>query len=1053
MRGKLRFNAVAVGAALVAALLLSVFRPSPEGMLTLGLGERAARAAPGQLALADTDGRHHDLTALRVFNRVLVRVRSAYVDTRRIDPRKMMYAALDSVQLNVPEVLVEEHPERDEVVVVVNDKRHAFSVADVDSPWRLSARLKDVFRFIQDNMNPGADLAQVEYSAVNGMLSTLDPHSVLLDPDAAKEMDVSTSGHFGGLGIVIGMRKGKLTVIRPMPGTPAARAGIRAGDHIVRINSESTDHLTLTGAVNRMRGKQGTKVTLWVRRKGVDRDLEFELTRDIIRVESVVSRYLPDQRVGYIKIKNFQSTTAREVKSAMRELADQGASAWVLDLRNNPGGLLEQAIQVADLFVDHGTIVTTIGSDERDARRATKKGTDTRSPVAVLVNGQSASASEIVAGALKNLDRAVVIGSTTFGKGSVQILYENKDGSKLKLTIAEYLTPGDLSIQSVGVPPDIELQRVYVPKQLKTARDQIRLRRTKHTFREADLTAHLQSRHAKARGSAAEVVRYLYERPARAGDDEGDDADAAGDDEDGEPPADGAADDDEPVDGDLADDEIVEDFEMKFARDFVAQARSPVRSRALAQSRRFLAQRRKLESERVVQALAALGIDWTAPAAKADSGAALTATVRAAGASLAPSPGADADFRAGEVVRLEGRVANAGTGPAYRVHAQVRSDDRVFDETELVFGRIDPGQSRTFTALVRVPKNAVDRVSPLSFVFTEYNGAQVEAAPLTLRIHALPRPVFAYSHQLIDDGNGDGLVQKGEPMRLRMTFKNAGDGPAQDVTAVLSNKSGGNIDGVVIHKGRFQFPEGLAPGESKTVEFSFATNGQFDRDELVLEMSVYDGVLSESVTDKLEYRVRPPSAGPAPASGSVRITKRATPLREGASADADVIGYADRGAVLALTGTEGAFYRVEMVPGVPAFVARDAAERSRAKPRRAAVAERWQVTPPRIALDVPSLTTPGDHYRLHGVVTDDTHVEDVYVFVSNREAKIDNKKVFYKSNRHGRHERTLEFEGDIPLWPGSNFITVVARENDVVQATRALYLQRAGGPPGAAAAR
>jgi len=212
-----------------AAMVLTVTRPSPEGIISFGLGEREVRAAPGQTAAAASK---HNLTALDVFNVTLVRVRDAYVDPTRIDPKKMLYSALDSVQFNIPEVLIEALPERDEVVVVVNDRKQRFSTREVDSPWRLSSKLKKIFRFIEAHMNRGADLAQVEYAAVNGMLGTLDPHSVLLDPETAREMDVSTSGKFGGLGIVIRMIKRKLMIIRPMKGTPAARAGLKRGDHI-----------------------------------------------------------------------------------------------------------------------------------------------------------------------------------------------------------------------------------------------------------------------------------------------------------------------------------------------------------------------------------------------------------------------------------------------------------------------------------------------------------------------------------------------------------------------------------------------------------------------------------------------------------------------------------------------------------------------------------------------------------------------------------------------------------------------------------------------------
>ncbi len=375
------------------ALVLTVIRQSPEGVVTLGLDTQEVRAAPGA-----APNMRHDLSALKIFNLVLVRIKERYVEPARIDPRKMLYAALDSVQFNIPEVLVEPDVARNKVAVAVNDKREVFETDDVDSPWRLSAKLKRIFRFIETNMNGGADLAKVEYAAVNGMLSTLDPHSILMDPEAARDMDVSTSGKFGGLGIVIRMLDRKLTVVKPIKDTPAFRAGVKAGDHIVKINNELTENLTSNEAVDRMRGKPHTPLTLWVERKGQANLMRFDLERDIIRVSQVEHKLL-DKGVGYIKVKQFSKGIASDVADAMKEMSGKGARSWILDLRYNPGGLLEESVQLSDLFVDSGTVVTTVSGRDREARRAERGFGDTTSPLVVLVNGGSASASEIVAGA------------------------------------------------------------------------------------------------------------------------------------------------------------------------------------------------------------------------------------------------------------------------------------------------------------------------------------------------------------------------------------------------------------------------------------------------------------------------------------------------------------------------------------------------------------------------------------------------------------------------------------------------------------------------------
>ncbi len=1036
MRSRLSLNTLIASVALVAALVLTLARPSPEGIISFG--ERVVRAAPGAPSSSVI---RHNLTALKIFNLTLVRIRDAYVDPQRIDPKAMLYSALDSVQFDIPEVLIEPDKDANQVVVVVNDKRQRFSTADVDSPWRLAGKLKKIFRFIEANMNPGADLAEVEYAAVNGMLKTLDPHSVLLDPESAREMEVSTNGKFGGVGIVIRMfkprhkSKAELTVVRPIKGTPAHIAGIHKGDHIARINQEVTENLTLTEAVNRMRGDPGTPLVLWIERKGEKDLIRFDITRESIKVESVDEVRLLSKNIGYIRLNQFSGHSTSEVRDAMSKLRGQGARGWILDLRRNPGGLLEQAIKVSDLFVDKGTIVTTVGNHERDPRRAKRKSSDTKLPVAVLVGSNSASASEIVAGALKNLNRALIIGNTTFGKGSVQVLYDNDDGSKLKLTIAQYLTPGDRSIQSVGITPDIELQRMLVPKKYTGPKSYLRLLKPSHRYRESDLHAHLTSRYAKGSDKPSHTLSFLYEPPrrkaaakeasAKPGLDPARIADPSID--DGEEAAD-------PLDDeDTLDDFFTEDFEIKLARDIVAASTKPDRKSMLATTRRILDRTRREQDNKLAVALAALGVDWSAAVDDGASQAVLSANI-----SL-DSPG---PVKAGDTVKLNGTVTNVGTGTAYRVHARIKSEDRVFSDTELLFGRVEPGQSRSWTSFVKVPKDALDRIDVLRFELSEASGAKLSAAPIKFRITAAERPVFAYTHQLIDDGNGDGLVQRGERHRIRVTIENKGVGTAKDTTALLRNASG---DEVVIKKGRFPLGE-LKPGSSKTVEFVVEVKDLSEK-ELVVEMTVYDAVLHEAVNDKLEYPIASASAGPAAKRGTVEVKSRRADIYEGASAKSGRIASASKGTVFRITGRQGKWLRVALEDKRPGFVASVDVRKSNASaPRIARIDPHWQVTPPDVKLQIPSFETSATSYKLRGVASDETHVEDVYIFVSNRDAKVDNRKIFYRSNRNGKLTDRLDFEAKIPLWPGSNRITVVARENDDVRSSRTIYMYSSGSP-------
>ncbi len=294
------------------------------------------------------------------------------------------------------------------------------------------------------------------YGAIRGMLATLDPHSAFMPPEVYKEVQVETKGEFGGVGIQIGMKDNRLTVIAPIDGTPAERAGVRAGDFIIKVNEETTKDMTLLDAVQKMRGPKGTKVTLTIQREGVAEPLVFGLVREVIKIESVRFKML-DGAIGYVRLTQFQEQSSKDVANAIRKLREQKMQSLILDLRNNPGGLLNAAVEVSEQFVGLNRLIVYIKTREgrKDDYTAHIKEPPDEYPVIVLVNEGSASASEIVAGALQDWGRAVVIGAQTFGKGSVQTILPLGDGSGLRLTTAKYYTPKGRSIHGVGIMPDI----------------------------------------------------------------------------------------------------------------------------------------------------------------------------------------------------------------------------------------------------------------------------------------------------------------------------------------------------------------------------------------------------------------------------------------------------------------------------------------------------------------------------------------------------------------------------------------------------------------------
>ena len=359
----------------------------------------------------------------------------------------------------------------------------------------------DVFERVRSDYVEKPDDSKLIESAINGMLAGLDPHSSYMDGKSFRDMQIQTRGEFGGLGIEVTMEDGLIKVVAPIDETPAARAGVMANDIITHLDDEAVQGLTLNQAVEKMRGPVNTKIKLKINRKGQDKPLEVSITRDIIRVRSVRIRNEGDD-IGYIRVSQFNEQTTEGLKKAITDIAAQipadKLKGYVLDLRNNPGGLLDQAISVSDAFLEKGEIVSTRGRNAEETQRFNARSGDlARSkPIIILINGGSASASEIVAGALQDHKRATVIGTRSFGKGSVQTIIPLGPGNgALRLTTARYYTPSGRSIQAKGIAPDIEVLQ-DVPEELKARTD---------TTGESSLRGHLKADGDEQTGSQSYI--------------------------------------------------------------------------------------------------------------------------------------------------------------------------------------------------------------------------------------------------------------------------------------------------------------------------------------------------------------------------------------------------------------------------------------------------------------------------------------------------------------------------------------------------------------------
>lgn len=346
----------------------------------------------------------------------------------------------------------------------------------------------DIFARIKSDYVEDVSDKELLENAIRGMLSGLDPHSNYLDPEEYKELRIGTTGQFGGLGIQVGMEDGFVKVISPIDDTPAYKAGIKAGDLIIRLNKKSVKDMNLNDAVKLMRGKPGTPIELSVVREGTEEPIKFVLKRAIIKVKSVKSTLI-EPGFGYVRISTFQSKTAKHLKDAIEKLVKKNKadlSGLIVDLRNNPGGVLNASADVSDLFIEQGKLVYTKGRIEDSYFDFKAKSGDVlnNAPMVVLINGGSASASEIVAGALQDHKRAVIMGEKSFGKGSVQTIQELRNGGAVKFTTARYFTPSGRSIQAEGIEPDIILQDVKMTAKNKSGFSQLK---------ESDLSGHISN--------------------------------------------------------------------------------------------------------------------------------------------------------------------------------------------------------------------------------------------------------------------------------------------------------------------------------------------------------------------------------------------------------------------------------------------------------------------------------------------------------------------------------------------------------------------------------
>jgi len=927
-------------------------------------------------------------------------VNRLYVDPERIKTVEMLKEALSWEERVIPEVLTDFTEKTNIQTVSVDDVSRSYDISKIRRSKDMVEILQDALAFINTNRQTNENLtaSDIEYTAINGMLTQLDPHSIILPPKEFDEFKIGTTGKFGGLGMVVGLRDGALTVISPIEGTPASRAGMKAGDKILEIDGEPTANLNLTESVGKLRGDPGTTVTLTALTDKATQPKLVTLKREIINIPTVESASM-DNGLGYLKIRNFQDDTSRCLNEHLKRLKtpdNNKIKGLIIDLRGNSGGLLDQAIEVADKFLDKGTIVVTVGPSghPKEAQEARKTDTDEDLyPIVALVDAGSASGAEIVAGALKENNRAVIVGDRSFGKGSVQQLIELMDGSALKLTIAKYLTPLLTDIQSVGITPDIKTIPATVSK------DNINLFRGIIALREEDLKQHLDE-HPKGETPYATLKYFLETKEKKDKTEEPEEA--------GDPYK-------------LPD--FNTDFHVLFAKNLLSNATAWQRETLLKNSMPILEETARMEERKIGQALQKLDIDWS-------TGTSTGTTKTTVSFSTNPVNGR---VKAGDKIILTVNAANVGETPLYQLRGILSSKNGLFDKLEFVLGKIDKGATKSYSATVEIPKSSLDREDEITIKFEELNHNNPNDVKLNIITDALPRPLFAYSYQILDTiknsskNNGDGLIQTGEDIDLLVLVKNIGEGSVEKNVVTLKSS---NTKEVFIKNGRVEIGP-LNPGEMKEAKLSFVVKETMPSDKLNMDITISELVFGTFLSNKLALPIVTSKPKMTPISGILKTGRNRTPLYGGMSLDSPILSIMKEGTLLLSDAKSPDWYRITLPDNRCGWIsAKDVVEINNKESKPNIPEPFIQRIPPTITLSksLSNILFGNERLPLTAVIEDDTYVKHVYVLINN-------DKVYFKSNKGAtiKEQTRLEINTDLPLKEGPNVVTIVARdEQDMI---------------------
>lgn len=925
---------------------------------------------------------------LGITDAVMQYINRYYVDKSIIDPKNMLILGLGRMEQIVDNVLVD-FPAGEQSTsfqVQAGGEKAVFDMSGVESLNDVTDRLEQVFQFVSPHLAPsGLKLNDIEYAVLDQMLNSLDPHSGIITPQVYKEFMIETEGSFGGLGIVIGVRDGDLTVISPIESTPAYRAGIKPNDKIVQIANESTVNMSLIEAVSKLRGPKDTEVSIHVMREGFPSPKEFKMMRDTIVIESVEAFELEDG-IEYVRIRDFQKNT---LDSIIHNLDTNGAGnprGIILDLRGNPGGLLDQAERISDLFLTDGVIVTTKIGNSAKRYHANDKDQQYNGNIVVLVDAGSASASEIVAGALKNNERAIIIGERTFGKGSVQQIFDLNDGSALKLTIAQYLTPGDISIQDVGVTPDIMLHPTVI------------------TDDTVIFHPNSDNRIPEKPGLKKKTVDRILEKPVYSIT-YLDKTAAVKSSEEEEPTP------EEALSREEKRKKLEEDFYVTLAREIINSSSVSSRKESLGEIQGGITKISKSEEDKIVGKWKLMGIDWSNEKTK---GVKPSLAVRITPETPKGSAGGELETNV--------EVENTGKTPLYRLMATTKSENPVFEGKELIFGRVNPGEKKSWKTSFEIPKWTLTREDEVTLEFEDGNDSKIPDYNFTAGTYGLERPLYAFNYEIVDDGrygsrgNGNGIPEPGEVIAFLVKVKNIGPGRSEKTILTLKNNSG---DKIFLEKGRAEF-ENLAPGESSEAAFTFDVKNTDS--PLDLELQIVDDVFKEGLIGKAVIPGNTEGAVFQKADSTVTVAVADTPVRGGGYNEAPIIALAGQGTTFSGLGQNGVWVKIKINENSSGWIKKEKVVISEtappSQPRGSSMLKEIFEAPPVINVTGMPVSTNSRMITLNGDVNDGDGIELVSVFIGeDKVALLPSTKTAVPVSVN------LELENEV------NLITIIAKDS------------------------